>query len=175
MRCFSFAAMTRFPIFLLTAAILSLPALALAGPGRHTSPACAARHAEKLTTHDANGDGTLDRDERMALRRDKRAAALARYDANRDGELDRDERAIMKRERMDEMFQKHDANRDGALSRAELESTCSRLARRFDAIDADRDGQATRAEMQAARKHWRGKHGKHGKHGAWRDRGGAAR
>jgi Ca2+-binding EF-hand superfamily protein len=159
----------RFPMAILTAAILSLPALALAGPGRDASPACAAKHAEKLATHDANADGKLDRDERMAIHRDKRAAALTRHDANRDGKLDRDERLVMKRERMDTLFQQHDSNRDGVLSAAETEATCSRLSRHFDAIDADRNGQLSRTELQAHHEH-RGAHrrGKHGKHGRWR-------
>jgi hypothetical protein len=159
----------RFPIAMLTAAILSLPALALAGPGRHASPACAAQHAEKHASYDANADGKLDRDERRALHHDKRAAALTRYDANRDGTLDRDERTVMKRERMDTMFQKHDSNADGALSRAEVEATCSRLSRHFDATDSNGDGQITRTELEAKRAahrgHRHGKYGKHGKHG----------
>jgi hypothetical protein len=159
----------RFPLAILTAAVLSLPALALAGPSRHDSPACAAKHAEKLATYDANADGELDRDERMAARRDKRATALTRYDANRDGTLDRDERVVMKRERMDTLFQQHDSNRDGVLSAAEVEATCSRLTHHFDAIDTDRNRQITRTELQAHRElraaHRRGKHGKHGR---WR-------
>jgi Ca2+-binding EF-hand superfamily protein len=152
----------RFPIAILTAAILSLPALALAGHGRHDSPACAAKHAEKLATYDANADGKLDRDERMALRRDKRTAALTSYDANGDGTLDRDERQLMKRERMDMLFQQHDSNRDGVLSAAETEATCSRLSRHFDAVDSDRNGQITRTELQTHHESRRGKHGKHG-------------
>ncbi|HWN67244.1 MAG TPA: hypothetical protein VNM90_06365 [Haliangium sp.] len=153
----------RFRVAILTAAILSLPALALAGPGRHDSPACAAKHAEKLASYDANGDGKLDRDERIAIHRDKRAVALTRYDANRDGTLDRDERQVMKRERVDTLFQEQDSNRDGMLSAAETEATCSRLSRHFDAIDADRNGQLTRAELQAHHESRRGKHGKHGR------------
>jgi Ca2+-binding EF-hand superfamily protein len=157
----------RLPFAILTAAILSVPALALAGhghgPDRNASPACAARHAEKLATYDANADGALDREERMAIRRDRRAAALARHDANRDGMLDRDERAVMHRERTDKLFQEQDTNRDGMLSAAETEATCSRLIRRFDAIDADGNGQITRAEIQAHHEaragHRRGKRG----------------
>ena len=153
----------RLPIAILTAAILSLPALALAGHGHNASPACAAKHAEKLATYDANADGKLDRDERMAIHRDKRAAALASYDANRDGMLDRDERAVMHRERTDKLFQEQDTNRDGMLSAAETAATCSRLSRHFDAIDSDRNGQITRAEIQAHHESRRGKHGKHGR------------
>jgi Ca2+-binding EF-hand superfamily protein len=153
----------RLSIAILTAAILSLPALALAGPGHNASPACAAKHTEKLATYDANADGKLDRDERMAIHRDKHAAALARYDANRDGMLDRDERAVMHRERIDTLFQEHDTNRDGMLSAAEAEAKCSRLSRHFDAIDNDGNGQITRAELQAHHEaraaHRRGKHG----------------
>lgn len=159
----------RFPMTILTAAILSLPALALAGHGRHDSPACAAKHAEKLANYDSNADGELDREERMAIRRDKHEDMLTRYDANRDGELDRNERLVMQRERMNEMFQKHDSNRDSLLSAAEVEASCSRLTRHFEAIDSDRNGQITRAEIQAHHES-RAAHrrGKHGKHGGWR-------
>lgn len=154
----------RSPIALLTAALLAIPALALAHPGRDASPACAAKHAAKIATYDTNNDGKLDHDERHAIHRDRRADALATYDANKDGKLDQAERQAMKRARMDTMFQQHDTNRDGALSRAELEATCSRLSRRFDAIDADASGQLTRAEIQTA--HDARRLGKRGKHGA---------
>jgi Ca2+-binding EF-hand superfamily protein len=160
----------RSPIALLTAALLAIPALAMAHPGRDASPACAAKHAAKIATYDTNQDGKLDRDERHAIHVDRRAEALATHDANKDGKLDQVERQAMKRARVDAMFQQNDTNRDGALTQAEVEASCSRLSRHFDAIDADASGHLTRSEIQAA--HEARRFGKRGKHGGRHHHGG---
>jgi Ca2+-binding EF-hand superfamily protein len=139
-------------VLLVVAAVAALPGSALAGGGRGKSPECrAAFDARHLPTYDSNRDGTLDRGERQALRRDRRQQALARYDADRDGSLSEVERVKMRRDRVAEKLGRLDRNRDGAIDRSEASGPCSRLARRFDRIDADRDGRITAAELSAVR------------------------
>lgn len=152
---------------LITAAIMAVPALALAGHHhRDMSPACAAKHAEKRAAYDANGDGKLDRAERWQMKRDRRAAMIARYDANGNGALEREERQVMRRERVAERFQQLDLDKDNAISRAEADGACSRLSHHFEAIDTDGNSFITKAEMEAVRphEHRRGRHGQGHRH-----------
>lgn len=138
---------------LIATALLSLPAVALAG-GPKSGP-CAAKHAEKIADFDGNGDGKLDREERKAMKEIKRAEMLQRFDANKDGTLDKSERMAAHQARLDAKFAEADANGDGVITQAEADNTC-RLGKRFARIDANGDGLITKDEMKAAKKH----HGK---------------
>jgi hypothetical protein len=88
-----------------------------------------ARKAEMLAKYDTNHNGTLDPDERTALRADMRARFEARraelvkkYDTNGDGTLDQGERTAMRDAMVKERFAKLDTNQDGALSLDEFEA-----------------------------------------------------
>lgn len=145
---------------LLTAGLLAVPTVALAGPGK--DGACfKERRAAKLQKFDQNKDGILDAAERKRARLAKRKAMLATYDQNGDNVLSGAERQTMRADRQAKRFAKLDKNRDGAISKTE--ATGSRLTTRFDTLDADKSGNLSPAEMAAAKRGKRGWH-KRGKH-----------
>ncbi len=136
------------------AAIVCIPAVAMAGGDQHHAQRAecrAARDAKFLPTYDVNRDGALDGTERQALRQAKRQEALARFDADRDGQLNETEWVRLRQAKVAQRFAALDTNRDRGISRAEASGPCSRLARRFDKVDQDRNGMITAAELGASR------------------------
>jgi hypothetical protein len=78
---------------------------------------------------DANGDGTVDAQEKAqrheemkAKRQEMRAKMLEKFDTNKDGKLDDAERAVMKDTFATEAFKRLDANGDGQISLAEFKA-----------------------------------------------------
>ena len=84
-----------------------------------------ARAAERFSRIDADGDGTLSRDELFSEER-------------------RQERTDERRQRK---FERLDADGDGAVSAEEYGKRMERLL----ALDSDEDGQVTREELRAAK------------------------
>lgn len=88
----------------------------------------AQRKTEMLQKYDTNKDGSLDAQEKAALRADfqaKRqemhAKRLAQLDLNKDGKLDDSERAVAKKARAEAMFKRLDADGNGSITLNELE------------------------------------------------------
>jgi Ca2+-binding EF-hand superfamily protein len=86
------------------------------------------RKAEMMQKYDANQDGSLDAQEKAALRADfqakrqeMRAKRIAQFDANKDGKLDDSERAAVKKLRTEAMFKKLDLDGNGAITLSELQ------------------------------------------------------
>jgi hypothetical protein len=76
---------------------------------------------------DANGDGTVDAQEKTlrhdamkAKRTEMKAKMLAKFDSNKDGKLDKNERIVMQETRATETFKRLDADGNGSLSFAEF-------------------------------------------------------
>jgi Ca2+-binding EF-hand superfamily protein len=108
---------------------------------------------ERFTALDANGDGSISRDEFMAPRADGGERA-----GRREHRADRREHRMERRgHRMTRFgargFERMDADKDGRVSLAE--ATAARLER-FDRVDADKDGTITPEERRAARAARRG-------------------
>jgi hypothetical protein len=130
---------------------------------------------------DANGDGSIDANERASRGEDRRAEHFKRLDANSDGSITeaemnaahekRGEARAERRGRRGGMDGGHrrggrgfggrggnaDANGDGLVSRAEFQA---RALARFDRGDADRNGILTAAERRQAREAARAERGK---------------
>jgi Ca2+-binding EF-hand superfamily protein len=94
--------------------------------------------ARLLEKYDTNHDGTLDANEKAAMReqmrqmREKRhAAMLARFDVNKDGKLDPGERKAMIDTLATERFKKLDANGDGVVSLDEFRAAAATHRHRF--------------------------------------------
>ena len=115
-----------------------------------------ARRTAKFAEKDANGDGSLSRDEVSQMPQE----IFERIDQNGDGSLSQAELSAMKgkhrkassehhTERAAKIFEKLDANQDGLLSKDELERMPQE---RFTALDTDGDGSLTQAEMAAGRR-----------------------
>ncbi len=110
-----------------------------------------------LTSADANGDGSITRDEFLA----RPIEHFDRLDANNDGVISADERP-QRGERGDRSERRErradrpnpDANGDGSFSRAEFSAMGSGM---FERLDANDDGRVTQEEAQAARSHRRGR------------------
>lgn len=86
------------------------------------------RKAEMMQKYDANQDGSLDAQEKAALRADFKAKRqqmhakrIAQFDANKDGKLDDTERAAAKKLRTEARFKKLDLDGNGAITLSELE------------------------------------------------------
>jgi len=82
-----------------------------------------------IQKYDQNRDGTLDDQEKAALRADmkakheaRKAEMLAKYDTNKDGKLDAQEREVMKSERAELMFKKLDQDGNGQISLDEFKA-----------------------------------------------------
>ena len=149
----------KYVLSLIAAALASVAVIAVAAPegaGGHRHGAM----VERLKQADADGNGSISRDEAKALPR------LARHfdeiDANRDGQLSSDEMRAFhqamhakhseeRQARMAERWKKLDANGDGRVSLAEAQAGSPRLAQHFAQIDANGDGFITPDEMKAAR------------------------
>lgn len=78
---------------------------------------------------DANGDGTVDAQEKAlrheqmkAKRGEMKAKMLATFDINKDGKLDKTERAAAHDARANEAFKRLDTDGNGSLSLAEFKS-----------------------------------------------------
>ncbi len=84
-------------------------------PDRHDDGARRQRFEEMRAQYDKNGDGTLDQDERTAMRTDRLHRSVETIDSDGDGKISRDEAASAPR-RM------------------------GRMLRDFEAVDADGDG-----------------------------------
>lgn len=80
----------------------------------------------------------------------RRGEMMKEYDADGDGTLDQNERTAMRTARMEEMFTTMDTDGDGQLSRDEAEARNQRgqRLRDFEGIDADGDGFVSQEEMQ---------------------------
>lgn len=155
---------------LTTLAVSSVLALAVSatasahppGPPHH-DPTCQSPRAKAaLAKYDANKNGRLDRDERRAMRDDKRQAALAKYDANGDGRLDDKERARLHHDKTVEHFDEIDTSGDAEISRAEADAACGPLKYRFDRVDADGNGSVSWSEFESAVKKKRARKGRRG-------------
>jgi len=100
---------------------------------------------------DANGDGSVTRDEAQAKGSEKAAQSFDRLDTNKDGVLTKVELAELKegaREGMVERLKAADVNGDGSLSRDEVKDM-PRLSKGFDRLDANKDGLISPEELQA--------------------------
>jgi Ca2+-binding EF-hand superfamily protein len=122
----------------------------------------AARAAKLLEKRDADKNGALSLAE---LEGSRMAGKFAAIDTNKDGSLARDELMAMKGrghgprgdgesrrgkdpgERAAKLLERRDADKNGALSPAELEG--SRMAGKFAALDADKNGAVSRDELVA--------------------------
>jgi Ca2+-binding EF-hand superfamily protein len=117
---------------------------------------------------DLDGDGAVTQEELA----EARGARFAEADANDDGALDREELLAMGRERMergvDRMLARADTDGDGALTETELAALREErgreggIARMFDRVDADGDGSLSEAEIEAAADAFRARRGGHG-------------
>ena len=105
---------------------------------------------------DANGDGTVSREEA------KNSPMLSRnfdaIDANKDGQLSRDEMRAYHLAHRGEGWAALDVNKDGTISREEAKAA-PRLSANFDALDSNKDGQLSRDELRSA---WAGRRHAHG-------------
>jgi hypothetical protein len=112
----------------------------------------------------ADGDDPLARRGRAAF-----AGMIQRFDADGDGTLDPDERKAMRDERAARMLSTVDGDGDGRLSRAELEAADNRRLRRladdFAKIDADGDSMLSADEIAAAMPARGGPDGRGGRRG----------
>lgn len=84
---------------------------------------------ELVEKFDTNRNGTIDPEERPALKAEMKAKrearkqeALTQFDANRNGQLDPDERVKFKQARAAERFKALDTNNDGQLSLEEFQA-----------------------------------------------------
>ena len=108
--------------------------------------------------YDSNQNGTLERSELRALRRDKRQAAFARHDRDGDGKLSDKEREALHHDKMVEDFESLDANRDAAISKSEAQGSCTPIERHFDRVDGNGDGAISWIEFAAAARQHRSLH-----------------
>jgi Ca2+-binding EF-hand superfamily protein len=110
--------------------------------------------APRARAIDANGDGTVSREE--ATKFPRLAKHFDAIDTNKDGALSRAELHAHHAKHMAAKLKVIDRNHDGKLSRAEADAKAPRIAQNFDRIDSNHDGQITREEMAAARKSLKG-------------------
>lgn len=121
-----------------------------------------AHRVDRLTSADANGDGSVSADEmraaRQARRTDKAESAFERLDADRDGMISRaefDARATARAERGPRAH-RGDHARPARAERAargpvDIAEARAKAAEQFDRLDTDRDGVLSAAERQVGR------------------------
>jgi EF hand len=114
------------------------------------------------------------RDQRRAVMEEHRA----KFDKNGDGTIDDDERAAMRKERSARMVSEVDSDADGKLTREEVQSAppgIQRLLENFDEVDTDGDSQISSEEFEAAtanrRMDWRNHRGRRVRRGSEREAG----
>ena len=145
-------------------------AVAEHGKGPHGKRA--QMHAHMLETFDTNGDGKIDETEREAAR----LAHFAEVDADGNGTLSKDEivahRTAKMTERVDAHFGEHDTDGSGEISMEEFEAAhearkerrmahhMERRGRMIEKFDTDGDGELSEAEREAARESGFGRRGK---------------
>jgi len=155
--------MRRVRVNRLTAVLLLAPALALAANSGKR-----ARIAEEFRNADADGNGTLSREE-AARAAPWLAQRFDAIDANHDGRISPEEIRAHRRAGRSEgagrrgragggeqqgakfaqYFARADTDGDGVLSGAEAERGLPRVAKNFGRIDSDGDGRLTLEEVRA--------------------------
>ena len=84
----------------------------------------------------------------------------AQYDKNGDGSLDNDERTAMRKDRLARSVETIDSDGDGKISRDEADSAprrIGRMLRDFEAVDTDGDGYVSTDELEKAMSQRRGR------------------
>jgi Ca2+-binding EF-hand superfamily protein len=100
-------------------------------------------HHARFAKIDANGDGSVTRDEFMAYSAKPKPANAKPSDTKAS-------------ERKAKYFERLDADKSGAISGQEWDAVAEQ---QFAALDADKDGKVTKDEMAAARERFRGHRG----------------
>ena len=81
--------------------------------------------AEVLAKFDKDGDGKLSKEEREAMREERKAKMLEKFDADGDGKLSDAERETMReamKAKREELLKKYDANANGRLDPEEIKA-----------------------------------------------------
>ena len=114
---------------------------------------------EFLTKYDVNEDGSIDEEERQAIKEERKAARagrLARIDTDGDGKISSDERGLLREQTIAKRAEKFTgiAGDDGLLSLREMTDLKAfqnmseeRLASLFARLDTDNSGEVTLEEF----------------------------
>ena len=111
--------------------------------GAVTLQEAVAVHHARFTKIDANGDGSVSRDEFMSY------SAKAKPTDAKPSESKASERKT-------KMFERLDADKNGSISGQEWDAVAEK---QFAAVDADKDGKVTKEEMASARERFRSPRG----------------
>lgn len=98
--------------------------------------------AERMAKHDADGDGTLSKQEKQAARDAMRERMVARFDTDGDGALSEDERRAAKAAIRAELTARCDTDGDGKLSGAERREARRMLAEQYPGLAKRRFGRS---------------------------------